>query len=180
MLNPHQPKTWIWKLPLQCQAYSIVVVFLLSFSMSFAGESQPTLTQGVQFKVCKPQHMIFCKSRSWIPCDSQGRYVCSMSSRTGLWSDEGLCLLSSLNNDVFIWIKARFYAPTTIFIDEIDSICSRRGTSDEHEASRRVKSELLVQMDGNKGLGLALGLGCCFFTGGNIRTWAIWKTWLYR
>ena len=55
---------------------------------------------------------------------------------------------------------AAFHQPAVVFIDEIDSLLTQR-KSDDNEASRRMKTEFLVQLDGTgtSGQGRVLVIG---------------------
>lgn len=65
----------------------------------------------------------------------------SASSLVSKWMGESEKLMRTL------FALAATYSPSIIFFDEIDSMLSKR-SSEENEASRRLKTEFLIQLDG--------------------------------
>ena len=68
-------------------------------------------------------------------------YNITASTLTSKYHGEGEKLVRAL------FASARENSPSIIFMDEVDSLLSKR-SAQEHEASTRLKTEFLVQFDG--------------------------------
>ena len=69
-------------------------------------------------------------------------FACTASALTSKWHGEGEKLVRTL------FRMAADVAPSILFFDEIDALLSSRKAEGEHEASRRFKTEFMVQVDG--------------------------------
>ncbi|CAI5969799.1 unnamed protein product [Closterium sp. NIES-65] len=123
--------------------------------ISHRGKQLPT-----QFPVCStPNPTHHRLPYRWMPSSATGGSKAATHPVSRLFNPQPNPTTASPTGDSeklvrMLFDVARALAPSTIFLDEVDALISHRGGgTGEHEASRRLKTELLVQV-GRGGVGV--------------------------
>lgn len=97
-------------------------------------------------------------------------FALSAASLTSKWLGESEKLVRAL------FAVAGALAPAVVFLDEVDSVLSRR-RADEHEAARRLKTQFLLELDGVRSANAG---GCVLVMGATNRPWELDEAVLRR
>ncbi|XP_027773572.1 peroxisome biosynthesis protein PAS1-like [Solanum pennellii] len=122
-----------------------------------------TIKELVMLPLQRPE--LFCKSKLTKPCKGillfgppgTGKTMLAKAVATEAGANFINISMSSITSKFFgegeKYVKAVFslaskIAPCVIFVDEVDSLLGRRENPGEHDASRKIKNEFLVNWDG--------------------------------